>query len=61
VPARLPGPPEAWTPTYAAIAAEDDLPWKTIADVDAAARAFVDPVLARAERGSWDPRAWVWR
>ncbi len=61
VPARLPEPPEAWMPIYSAMAAEDDLPWRTIAEVEAAARAFLDPVLARAERGSWDPQAWTWR
>lgn len=61
VPATLPAPPKFWTPSYAVMAAEDGLPWGTIAEVEAAARAFLDPVLARSERGSWDPRAWSWR
>jgi len=61
VPGRLPEPPDAWKPTYAAMAMEDELPWRTLADVTSAARAFLDPVLAATERGPWDPAAWSWR
>ncbi len=60
VPVALPAPPEPWTPVYAAMAAEDDLPWKTISEVEAAARAFLDPVLDRSPRGAWDPGTWTW-
>ena len=61
VPGRLPEPPDAWAPIYAAMAVEDDLPWKTLAEVTGAAREFLDPILTGEERASWDPGAWNWR
>ncbi len=61
VPARLPPPPEAWKAPYARMAELDDLPWRTLADVEAVARAFLDPVLSSREGANWDPRAWTWR
>lgn len=61
VPERLPDPPDAWELTYAAMAAEDGLPWRSLADVTTAARAFLDPILGRPEREEWDPAEWTWR
>jgi hypothetical protein len=61
VPGRLPAPPDAWAPPYAAMAAEDDLPWRTLAEVTTAARAFLDPILTGEDRASWDPGAWTWK
>jgi hypothetical protein len=60
VPARLPAPPENWAAPYAAIAKEDELRWTTLADAFAAARAFLDPVLAGPADVEWEPAAWAW-
>lgn len=59
-PPRLPDPPPDWTEPYAAIAEEDALPWTTLADVLAAARGFLEPVLGSDAHGSWDPGSWTW-
>jgi hypothetical protein len=60
LPAALPQPPAIWAAPYAAMAAEDQLEWATLADVTAAARAFLDPVLGGSLDLFWDParRAW---
>ncbi len=60
VPSRVPDPPAAWRTPYAALAAENDLPWRDLATVSAAVRAFVDPVLAGTQQ-SWDATLWAWR
>jgi len=60
VPARLPSPPSSWAPIYARMAAEDALPWSSLAALEQAVRAFIDPLLGDAD-GTWDPVAWVWR
>jgi len=59
VPERLPEPPQGWAPIYAAMAAQDRLPWITLPDVTAAARTFLDPVLA-GSAARWDPVGWRW-
>lgn len=59
-PVALPEPPSAWRDRYAALAAEDLLPWSTLAAVFDAARRFVDAALASASAASWDPAAWRW-
>ena len=61
LPATLPDPPATWAAPYAAMAAEDQLAWPTLADVTAAARAFLDPVLAGALDATWDRDRWSWR
>ena len=61
IPARLPDPPMAWREPYEAMVEEDALPWATLGEVTAAARAFLDPVLvARSTAGRWDPGMWTW-
>ncbi len=60
VPARLPAPAENWAAPYAAIAKEDELRWTTLADAFAAARAFLDPVLAGPGDVEWEPTTWAW-
>jgi len=60
VPERLPDPPPDWEEPYAAMAAEDDLPWPTLSSVTEAARAFIDPVLAGEMGGRWSPVTWTW-
>lgn len=59
LPPHLPAPPAPWERAYAAMAASDDLPWRTLDDVLAAVRAFIDPLLARPA-GAWAPRSWQW-
>jgi hypothetical protein len=36
-------------------------PWRTLAEVTAAARAFLHPILADATHSTWDPGTWRWR
>jgi hypothetical protein len=60
VPSALADPPATWAPAYAALAREDQLPWATLADVYAAARNFLDPVLATEPLATWDPAMWLW-
>jgi hypothetical protein len=60
VPSALPDPPATWTPAYAALAREDQLPWATLADVSAAARSFLEPVLASEPVSTWEPATWLW-
>ncbi len=59
LPARVPDPPEPWRQPFRELAAIDDLPWRDLDAVLAAARAFLDPVLA-AGVGRWDPEAQRW-
>jgi hypothetical protein len=60
LPAALPAPLPTWEASYAAMAREDLLPWPTLANVTAAAGAFLDPVLAETTSATWDPNAWRW-
>ncbi|HET9594148.1 MAG TPA: nucleotidyl transferase AbiEii/AbiGii toxin family protein [Anaeromyxobacteraceae bacterium] len=60
VPARLPSPPEAWTAPYARMAEQNALPWRTLAEAEAAVRAFLDPLLSSARDARWDPGVWAW-
>jgi hypothetical protein len=59
VPTSLPAPAAAWEPVYARMAVADDLPWRTLAELIDAVRAFLDPVLA-GNVGRWDPPTWAW-
>jgi predicted nucleotidyltransferase component of viral defense system len=61
LPAHLPEPPASWEMPYAAMAREDRLGWPGLAEVTAAARAFLDPVLAGGLDAKWSPEAWGWR
>ncbi len=61
IPARLPLPPEAWAAPYARMAELDGLPWRTLAEIEAVARAFLDPLLSSEREASWDPASWAWR
>jgi hypothetical protein len=42
------------------MAREDQLPWKQIADVTAAAQAFLDPILAHLANATWNPSLYQW-
>jgi hypothetical protein len=59
LPPSLPPPPAAWTERYAVMARDDGLPWTTLEQVYAAARALVDPLLA-GHAGQWDHVAGRW-
>jgi predicted nucleotidyltransferase component of viral defense system len=61
VPAALPDPPLAWRIPYAAMARDDRLAWLSLEAVAAAARQFLDPVLAGALDATWIPARWTWR
>jgi len=60
LPAQLPAPQPAWVAPYVAMAREDQLDWHTLAEVTAAARAFLDPVLAGDLDAVWSPARWAW-
>lgn len=60
VPTRIPSAPPNWENIYARIAAEDDLPWPAIADVEVAVRRFLDPLFDGAD-GQWSPELWSWQ
>jgi hypothetical protein len=61
LPSALPVPSPAWETPYAAMARENRLAWATLAEVVAAARTFLDPVLAVDVSATWDHQAWRWR
>lgn len=61
IPTALQDPPESWKPTYEALALEDELAWKTIAEVVTAARGFLNPVLGSDVDAVWEPASWEWR
>jgi hypothetical protein len=60
LPASLPAPAPAWAAPYAAMAREDQLAWPTLTDVTAAAKAFLDPVLAGGLDSAWNVETWRW-
>jgi hypothetical protein len=60
VPGFLPAPVTSWAEPFARMARVDDLPWRSLADVHAAAARFLDPVLG-GESGVWDAERWLWR
>lgn len=53
--ALLVDPPIEWLAPYAAMAREDALPWASLAEVTAAARAFVAPALVAEFDAVWNP------
>lgn len=61
LPAGIPDPPSDWTGPYARLARIDELPWKSLPELAAAVRAFLDPVLSEAPLSSWNSESWTWR
>lgn len=61
LPVSLPEPSPAWEVPYAAMATADRLTWPTLAEVTAAAKAFLNPILAGEREARWDPASWGWR
>jgi predicted nucleotidyltransferase component of viral defense system len=60
VPASLPSPPSSWAAPHARLARKVGLDEDLAVTVSECAR-FLDPVLARAAAGEWDPSGHVWR
>ena len=62
LPASIPAPPAFWEEPYAAMAAADELIWKTLMEVTEAASSFLNPVLGHSPKGRiWIPADWCWR
>jgi hypothetical protein len=61
LPTTLPTPASAWVAPYAPMAREDQLAWPTLASVTAAARAFLDPILAGGLDATWNSETWTWQ
>lgn len=59
LPGLFPDPPKRWEAQYTSLAAENDLPWKTLDAVTDAARRFLEPVL-EGKVGTWNPEKWEW-
>jgi hypothetical protein len=59
-PRVFPAPPPAWHSSYAALASEQRLRWKTLDELVVAVEAFLDPVLAGTDCGTWDRERWGW-
>lgn len=60
VPLSVPDPPTMWSPVYARMADEDGLRWRTLDEVLAVVRVFLDHVLQEGS-GRWHPETWEWR
>jgi len=60
VSSSLPDPPGSWMDVYRRIAQEDDLEWRTLPELVAAVRAFIDPVLGSVDDARWSPMLWKW-
>lgn len=60
VPTSVPDAPRGWETIYRRMAKEDSLPWSTLAEVETAVRAFLDPVLIDPN-GTWSPETWAWQ
>jgi hypothetical protein len=60
LPSILPSPPASWASRYAKMARDDELTWRSIDELVAVVRGFIDPVLA-GDSGAWDPESWTWQ
>jgi hypothetical protein len=59
-PTAVPEAPSRWLTEYANLASEQRLRWKTLEEVLAATRGFLDPVLRREDCGTWRRELWDW-
>lgn len=60
LPVTVPSPPSEWRVRYERERDNNRLPWASIDDVLVEAARFLDPVLAGAAIGAWDPRSRSW-
>lgn len=62
LPTSIPVLPAFWEASYAAMAATDELIWRTLAEVTEAVSSFLNPVLGHSSKvGRWEPADWCWR
>jgi len=62
LPTLVPTPPAFWEASYAAMAATDELMWRTLTEVAEAVSSFLNPVLGHSPEGRiWVPVDWSWR
>lgn len=61
VPTMVHTPPDFWAAPYAAMAATDELPWRTLLAVSEAVSSFLNPVLRSAAMATWQSDRWEWR
>jgi hypothetical protein len=54
----VPDAPAEWTPVYAMLAREAQLPWASLGEVQRVVRAFLNPILAGSENATWSPQSW---
>ena len=60
VPLSLQSPPQSWGDEYAKLAEENELQWESLADVYAAVKSFIEPVLIDQSPGWWNVAKWTW-
>lgn len=62
LPTSIPVLPVFWEASYAAMAANDELIWRTLKEVTGAVSSFLNPVLGHSSEGEiWAPADWRWR
>jgi hypothetical protein len=62
LPTSVPAPPAFWEGPYAAMAATDELIWRTLTEVAEAVSCFLNPLLGHSsESRIWVPADWCWR
>ncbi|MEA2561133.1 MAG: hypothetical protein QOH06_2637 [Acidobacteriota bacterium] len=61
LPPSVPDPPEFWNEPYAVMASRDELAWTSLSEVAGAVSAFLNPVLASGDCGTWEPDRLAWR
>jgi nucleotidyltransferase AbiEii toxin of type IV toxin-antitoxin system len=62
LPTSMPALPAFWEASYAAMAANDELTWRTLTEVTEAVSFFLNPILGHSsEGGMWVPEDWCWR
>lgn len=62
LPTSIPALPAFWEASYAAMAANDELMWRTLTEVTEAVSSFLNPVLgSSSEGGMWVPADWCWQ
>lgn len=62
LPTSIPAPPAFWEGPYAAMAATDELIWKTLTEVTDTVSSFLNPVLRHSQEARiWVPADWSWR
>jgi hypothetical protein len=61
LPAGLPDPPRDWPRPFRSMADEVGLGYTALDEANEAVQRFLDPILGRKAKGSWDPGRWSWQ